>query len=318
MLNETDLSRVDLNLLVLFEAVMRDRHVGRAAERLNLSPSAVSHGLGRLRRMLNDPLFLRMPRGVVPSARASELEPRIAEILSAVRSVVATAEPFEPATSTRRFRVGMADAFLSVLGPALVTALAERAPNVGIAVLHVLRTFGNVSDDHAWDEVLAMLDEGAIDAALLPWVAAPARFACREAGRDRLVAATRPGHPFARFPGLDTYCAARHLIVSVRGDPTAATDAALARLGRRRDVKMTAPNFSVAMLLAAESDLVVSLPESLVAAHGSRFGLIGTPLPFDLPYSRVVAVATHAALQDAGVAWLTDLLCDLLAHALEP
>jgi DNA-binding transcriptional LysR family regulator len=103
MLNSIDLSRADLNLLVLFETVMRERHVGRAAERLSLSPSAVSHGLGRLRALLNDPLFIKTPRGVTPSDRALALEPAIADILARVRGVVQTAAPFDPRTSTRSF-----------------------------------------------------------------------------------------------------------------------------------------------------------------------------------------------------------------------
>src|SRR6188474_3982581 len=98
MLNKIDLSRADLNLLALFEVVLEERHVGRAAERLRLTPSAVSHGLGRLRRMLNDPLFLRTPKGVVPTARATELAAPVADILARVRAVVSFAEPFDPAT----------------------------------------------------------------------------------------------------------------------------------------------------------------------------------------------------------------------------
>src|SRR5579885_3481731 len=109
MLNRIDLSRADLNLLVLFEAVLEERHVGRAAERLNLTPSAVSHGLGRLRQLLNDPLFLRTPKGVVPTARATEIAAPVAEVLARVRSVMATAAPFDPSTSTRRFTIGAPD-----------------------------------------------------------------------------------------------------------------------------------------------------------------------------------------------------------------
>ena len=85
MVNAIDLSRTDLNLLVLFEVVLEERHVGRAADRLNLTPSAVSHGLGRLRRLLNDPLFLRTPRGVVPTARATELSSPVADVLARAR-----------------------------------------------------------------------------------------------------------------------------------------------------------------------------------------------------------------------------------------
>src|SRR6188474_3264817 len=99
MLNKIDLSRADLNLLALFEVVLEERHVGRAAERLRLTPSAVSHGLGRLRRMLNDPLFLRTPKGVVPTARATELAAPVAEVLARARSIISTAEPFDPAAS---------------------------------------------------------------------------------------------------------------------------------------------------------------------------------------------------------------------------
>lgn len=101
MLHEIDLSRTDLNLLVLFETVYAEHHVGRAAARLNLSTSAVSHGLGRLRRLLNDPLFLKTPKGVVPTERAEALAPAIEEALRQVRSVVARAEPFDPSTTRR-------------------------------------------------------------------------------------------------------------------------------------------------------------------------------------------------------------------------
>jgi DNA-binding transcriptional LysR family regulator len=90
-----------------------------------------------------------------------------------------------------------------------------------------------------------------------------------------------------------------------------ATDATLADLGRTRRVVMTAPNFTSALFLAAESDLAVSLPQSLVRTHGARFGLVATPLPFDAPASNIVAVTTRAALQDAGVAWLVELVAGL-------
>ena len=138
MLNETDLSRADLNLLVLFEAVLETRHVGRAAEKLNLSPSAVSHGLGRLRRLLSDPLFLRTPKGVVPTERASELAEPIAEILARVRRVISTAEPFDPATSTRRFTIGAPDGASAVFLVPLLAALRRSAPAIDISVRQIL------------------------------------------------------------------------------------------------------------------------------------------------------------------------------------
>src|SRR5688572_25178488 len=127
MLNEIDLSRADLNLLVVFEAVLAEGHVGRAAARLSLSPSAISHGLGRLRRLLHDPLFLRTPKGVVPTARATELAQPIADILARVRNVVASSEPFDPARSARRFTLGAADGISAVVLPPLLAALRQTA-----------------------------------------------------------------------------------------------------------------------------------------------------------------------------------------------
>lgn len=117
MLNKIDLARADLNLLVVFETVLEERHVGRAAAWLNLSASAVSHGLGRLRQLLNDPLFLRTPKGVVPTARAVELAEPVGDILARVRSVVSTAQPFDPARSTRRFTLGAPDGSSAVILP---------------------------------------------------------------------------------------------------------------------------------------------------------------------------------------------------------
>src|SRR4051812_37476521 len=132
MLNEIDLSRTDLNLLVLFQVVLEERHVGRAAERLNLTPSAVSHGLGRLRQLLNDPLFLRTPKGVVPTARAKALSEPIADVLARVRSVIATADPFDPAKSARRFMIGAPDAASAVFLPPLLAELRQSAPGINI------------------------------------------------------------------------------------------------------------------------------------------------------------------------------------------
>src|SRR6187397_1745910 len=123
MLKSAHLARADLNLLVLFDAVFEERHVGRAAERLNLTPSAVSHGLGRLRRLLNDPLFLRTPKGVVPTARAAELANPVADVLARARQVLATAQPFDPWTSVRRFTIGAPDGISAVFLPQLLAGL---------------------------------------------------------------------------------------------------------------------------------------------------------------------------------------------------
>src|SRR3712207_716040 len=175
MLNEIDLSRTDLNLLVLFEAVLQERHVGRAADRLSLSPSAVSHGLGRLRRLLHDPLFVRTPKGVVPTERALALSAPIADALARVRSVLATAEPFDPATSKRRFTFGAPDGVSAVLLPAFLAEVRERAPGIDIGLRQLLPLPGETSLDRAWRGALPDVGARAEGVAGLPSPGVPAR-----------------------------------------------------------------------------------------------------------------------------------------------
>src|SRR5262245_17407308 len=167
MLNEIDLSRADLNLLVLFEVVLKQRHVGRAARQLNLSASAVSHGLGRLRRLLNDPLFVRTPKGVVPTAHATELAEPIADILARVRKVGGP-EPFEHKTPTRRFVIGSPDGVSAVFLPSLFASVHRMAPGIDIGVRELLPPTAARSTGHAWETAFANLDARAIDIAVLP------------------------------------------------------------------------------------------------------------------------------------------------------
>ncbi len=311
MLHEINLSRIDLNLFVLFEAVREEAHVGRAAERLNLSPSAVSHGLSRLRRLLNDPLFLRTPKGVVSTERAEELAGPIVEILAQARRVVATAEPFDPATSVRRFTIGAPDGALAAILLPLLDRLREAAPSIDIAIRQVLPLPGQVEADRAWSVGLADLESRALDIAILPVEGAPARFALHPLFAEEFAIGMRKGHPFAKRPSLDRYCEARHLVVSMTGDPYGFVDKALAEHGRSRRIALTAPNFMLALALIADSDMLAALPKSLLSRNAQRFGLQSVKAPLPLPGFQISSVATRAALTDAGVAWLFETLSKL-------
>jgi DNA-binding transcriptional LysR family regulator len=293
-LNQMDLSRLDLNLLVLFEVVLAERNVARAAERLSLSASAVSHGLGRLRRMLGDPLFLRNPKGVVPTARAQALAEPVAEVLHGIRRLLGAPARFAPATSQRRFTIGAPDAVSAVLLPRLLRAVRDDAPGVDVAARNVLPP---------WQDALADLDARRLDVALLPQSEVPARFAVRGLFKEHFVVAMRRGHPIGRRPSLDRYCAAQHLLVSESGDPVGHVDALLAKLGRTRRVVLTVPGFLMALPVVAQTDVIAAMPANLVAAHAKRFDLVGAPLPVPLGRDRICAIVPQVALGDDGVAW---------------
>jgi DNA-binding transcriptional LysR family regulator len=308
MLNQIDLSRTDLNLLVLFETVLEERHVGRAAARLSLSASAVSHGLGRLRRLLNDPLFLRTPKGVVPTARAEELASSVADVLARVRRVIATAEPFDPATSTRRFTIGAPDGVSAVVLPPLLAELRECAPGIAVGVRQLLPAHADSSPERAWQAALADLEARAMDVAIVPSDRIPPRFHHRLLHEEDFVIAMRAGHPFAAAPTLERYCEMQHLVVSHGGDPHGFVDEALAAQGRSRRVALTVPNFMLALAVIAETDLISALPRRFTATHAARFGVIGLDAPLPLGTFRLNAIVPGAAMMDAGVAWLFDVL----------
>jgi DNA-binding transcriptional LysR family regulator len=311
MLNTAHLSRIDLNLLVLFHAVIEERHVGRAALRLNVTPSAVSHGLARLRRQFNDPLFLRTPKGVVPTARAEALSDEVGGILKSVQGVLSAAMPFDAATSARRFVIGAPDAVLASTVAPLLGRISAEAPQIDIGLIHVMPTRPRGPKDEPWAEALSKLERREIDIALLPVQAVPARFAARHLYDEDFVVAMREGHPFASNPGLAAFCASGQLLVTLGGDPFGFVDEILAKRGRRRRIVLTVPNFMMALAHLSSSDLLAALPRRLVRQYAARFGLVFAELPVKRKADPIQAVATKAALMDVGVLWLANTLSDL-------
>jgi DNA-binding transcriptional LysR family regulator len=308
MLNDIDLSRADLNLLVLFEAVMAERHVAKTARRLNLSPSAVSHGLGRLRKMLGDPLFLKTPRGVVPTDRASLLAPQIADILRSVRSVVGASEAFDPAKSKRRFVVKAPDAVSSVFLPRLLETLRKTAPGIDIGIGQLLPRKGDTYPAIAWADLFEDLDAHRMDAAVVPLEQFPARFAARLVYEEDFVIAARADHPFHRQPSLENYCAMQHVVVSESADPNGFVDQILAKQGLSRRVAVTVPNAMFALALLPGSNYVSALPRHFAEIHRAQFGIRASEAPLPLGRFQLNLVVPRVALKDAGIAWLADTL----------
>lgn len=307
-MNQTDLSRADLNLLVLFEVVMEERHVGRSAARLNLTSSAVSHGLKRLRVLLRDPLFLKNPRGVVPTDRAVTLAPAIADILAGVRNVMSTAEPFDPKRSRRRFVIGAPDGVAAVfLGP-LLQALAAKAPGIDIGIRQLLPKAGETTPALVWSEALDYLEARQMDVAVIPFAEVPVRFDSRVLFDEGFSIAMRKGHPFAQEATLENYCRMQHLVVSHSSNPHGNVDIVLAERGLSRRVSVTVPNFHFALAVLVETDLIAALPNHFLAMHAARHGIVAIDPPLAFPHYQVSAVVPRVALMDTGIAWLMECL----------
>ena len=311
MLNQFDLSRIDLNLLVLFEVVFQERHVGRSAERLHLSPSAVSHGLGRLRALLGDPLFLRTPKGVVPTERALQLATSVAEILACIRGVVSTAAPFDPRHSRRRFVIGAPDGISSVVLPPLLETLHGVAPGVDLGIRQLLPVQGVTALHQAWREALKQLEDRVMDIAIIPFDDAPVRFHQQKLYEEEFVIAFRKGRSFQRDPTLKRYCDMEHLVVSDTGDVAGFVDVELAKKGLTRRVALTVPNFSFALAVLADTEMVSALPRRFVEIHGARFNVVAVKAPLPLPRFSINLLVPKVAMMDAGLAWLVQLLGQL-------
>jgi DNA-binding transcriptional LysR family regulator len=314
MLNVAHLSRVDLNLLVLFYVVYEERHVTRAADRLSLTPSAVSHGLGRLRRLLNDPLFLRTPKGVAPSARAVELAEPVASIIAQAGAVIASAEPFDAARSRRRFTIGAPDAISAVLLPHLLDALEKRAPGIDIGLVQLLPQHRGKPTSQVWYQTLTELESRALDLAILPIGEVPPRFVAHKLFDENFVVTMRKGHQFAAKPSLKRYCSMPHLLVSLTGDARGVVDAALAEQGLKRRVALTVPSFMMALSTVARTDFLGTLPRHVVEHFADQLGLETVELAVLKRRDPVRAVVTRAAIMDAGIAWLYALLKEIPWH----
>jgi DNA-binding transcriptional LysR family regulator len=308
MLNAAQLLRIDLNLLVLFNTVLEERHVARAADKLNLTPSAVSHGLNRLRRLMQDPLFLKTPKGVAPTERALALAAPVADILVRIDTVISASGPFDPTTADRRFSIGAPDGISAIFTTPLLELLAREAPGIDIRILQLMPQHHGKPTSAVWQSTLAELDAQRLDLVVLPIGPVSPRFVERLLFEEDFIVTMRKGHPLGRKPGLKSYLAERHMLVSAIGDAHGVVDEKLAEQGLSRRVALTVPNFMMALTQLAETDLVATLPRHLVMRHAARFGLDVAPVPFPWKKDPVRVVASKAAMADAGVAWMFDAI----------
>lgn len=297
--------RVDLNLLVVFDAVAQTRSVTGAAERLALSQPAVSHALNRLRDIVRDPLFVRGRGGLVLTPRARAMVGPVHEMLGAVGGILASGT-FDPATSTRSFRVSASDYSMMTVVPGMVRALRAQAPEATLDVVP------------AGERTLAELEAGDLDCAF--WGARPpdAPYLSRELFRERFIGILCARHPLAIKAGqgaitLDDYLAFPHIMVTFRDPRLSPVDAKLGEIGRSRRIAVITPNFASNVWSLSGTDLIMSLPSRLAAtATGPHLVMFDLPLDVpDYPYSVVWHPRTDA---DAANLWLRGLL--VAAHTI--
>src|SRR5919198_2329290 len=293
-MHEIDLRRANLNLLVVFKALLAKPHVGRAEKRFALPQRAGSHALGRLRSLFADPLFVRHPKGVEPTARALALAPTVADILDRVQSLI-TSPVFDP-TLACSFTIATIDLTLPTVVVPLIERLRRVAPAIDLRVVPLVR-----------DYVAAAFDRQEIDMAILNFPDPPKRLARVPVLKDRYIGIARRGHPGLTKKSLTpkAYAALPHLLFSPRGDPKGIVDEPLTQLsGIRRRVVMTIPHISAAPLIVAHTDLVAVIAERIARFYAAEYEIMLFDPPVKLPEFTINVLTSAARASDPALQWL--------------
>lgn len=295
-LSETQLRRLDLTLLLVFLGLLRHRKALDVAGELGLTQSAISQALRRLRDVFGDPLFLRRPHGMEPTATALALESPVTLAVEALRGALGQARAFDPATAHGVVRIAALDSEQAWLIPALAARLRHLAPGLTLSVLPLGRTVA----------VEALL-EGRIDLffGLLP--DRPDSISARALYSEGYRVAGRPeALPEAPAVSLAAYCAADHILVSPGGDLTGIMDSELDRIGRARRVVLGLPAFLPALAAVRASGALVTLPARIARAFAPGFGLLTADPPLALRTFEVTAYWHRRNDRDPRVQWLAD------------
>jgi len=282
----------DLNLLVTLDVLLKEGSVARAAQRLRLSPSAMSRALARLRETTGDPLLVRAGRGLVPTRRALELRERVSQLVQDAEAALRPVERLNLGQLVRTFTLRISEGFAENFGPNLIARVNDEAPGVRLRFVQKTDKDSTPLRDGTID-----LETGVVGETTGPEVRAQSLF------RDRFVGVVRTGHPLGRgeiTPGR--YAAGKHILVSRRGLDRGPIDEALKALGLEREIVTIVGGFSTALALARDSDLIASVPER----HTGRLraGMHSFSLPVAIP-TITVSLLWHPRMDaDPAHRWL--------------
>ena len=278
-----DLNRIDLNLLVYLDVLLRERNVTQAANQLGLSQPAMSNGLRRLRDLFQDPLLVRTSDGMSPTARGKELEPLIREVLAGVERAIQPTSDFDPGTANHVIRVMASDYAESTLFPRVLQRLREKAPGLTLDVM-------TPSDVSFLD-----VERGKIDLVINRFDQMPQSFHQVTLWTDRFICLMSKDNPILKNFDLPAYLAADHIWVSKTGMGVGVgvnpddvqrlgwVDSALAQLGEQRRIRVFTRHYQAAMTLAEENDLIVTLPARATRLQRDNPRVVVREVPFEVP-----------------------------------
>ncbi len=311
-----NLRTFDLNLLKVFDVVMSERSLTRAAQHLSLTQPAVSNALRRLREALGDELLVRKGRGLEPTARGLELWPAVSDALQRLQASLAPSV-FTPASANTTFVLTLADATAAELIPGLVKLITAQAPDVSLRLVPLTtRDPRNLLDAGHADLAIGHFPAVLADLTARAQSGAAVSFVHHRLFAGDYVCVMRPGHPLAKGAlTLQRFCAARHMLVSFSGRAYGFVDEALASVERSRRVVLTVNQFFTAGKVVINSDLLTVLPRHFVNTTGFADQLVTRELPFEVPPIHVDALWHQRENGSSAHTWLRTQVMALAARS---
>lgn len=267
------ISRVDLNLFIVFEAIYMEGSVTRASQKLNLTQPAISHALGRLRLMFNDPLFERQGHTMVSTPLARSIIDPVRRSLRGFEVTLNGLDRFDPATSDKQFTVALRDVLEATLLPPLVLSVNESAPLVNIAAVQVERR-----------ELESELAAGTLDFAIDVLLPLSRDILHTQIMVDKTVVVVRKGHP--KINGsldLATYLEQGHILASSRRRGPGLEDFELSRLGVQRHIRLRCQHYFAACRVASQTDFLLTMPDRYAQVANQQFDNQILPFPTEMP-----------------------------------
>ncbi len=303
-IDHANLSRLDLNLLVAFDALLTERSVTRAAARVGLGQSAMSHNLARLRALFGDELLTRGAEGMRPTPRALALADPVRVTLAQIQAAVLKREDFDPATAERVFRIGLADSIEVAVVPSLMARLRAAAPRVSLR----LRPINRIS-------VLDELDAGSLDLGIGVFTQGQVHHKRRPLYTENFLCLFSSEQLKLSPPiSLDDYLRVPHILTSLSDDAHGAVDEVLAKHKLKRSIAMTTPGFLAVPFVLRGAPLITTMPSRLARYFAEAFGLVTSEPPIELP-SFTISLLWHASFdQDPAHVWLRQTVSGLASE----
>ncbi len=295
-----NLRSLDLNLLLVFDAIFTERSISKAAQKLNLSQPTVSNALARLREHMQDPLFERSPQGMLPTPRGKVLSKPIRQALDVLDRGLRGEAAFNFTDSSREFVIAVEDYGETIILPRLLEWLSKVAPHIRIRIR-----------PEPSGQLKNALRDGEVDLALDYFVLREPGFHSKCVMTETLLSLSRRDHPLVGEKlSLDSYLAQFHVVLAPRTDAMPMIDLALSKRGLKRQIAVIVPHFLSMPVIVQSSDLICTLPRRMAHLYADHFNLKSYAVPLRIPRFPVYLIWHESAEADAGHLWFRNCLID--------